>query len=159
LAIEGKLDQKLISLAKNIGYNNKREDYMALIFYPHQEDINHNISISEKLDILLDSAQRYKSIMMDSSTKTTEASLGEIKNCPTPREMEHVFNWDEIAKILNELRNLPENTPTAKIKKGDYLAKLAEVYEVLRGAKMPKLKAVCLALMSEASQLKGGNAA
>ncbi len=36
------------------------------------------------------------------------------------------------------------------------LTKHADVYEVLRGAKMSKLEAVRLALISEAAQLKGG---
>ena len=42
-----------------------------------------------------------------------------------------------------------------KLAKADHLKKLAEVYEVLRAARMPKLEAVRLALMNESMQLRG----
>jgi hypothetical protein len=54
---------------------------------------------------------------------------------------------------------LPEHNQASRLTKAGYLAKLAEVYEVLRGAKMPKLEAVRLALINEANQLKSASAA
>ena len=70
-----------------------------------------------------------------------------------PRELEISFNWEEIADVLAHVRNMPEAAKGDKLKKSDLLNKLAEVYEVLRAAKMSKLEAVRLALMSEAKQL------
>ncbi|MBV8802534.1 MAG: hypothetical protein JO131_06160 [Gammaproteobacteria bacterium] len=118
-----------------------------------------NSSSAEKLEVLLESAQRFKAAVLDSAAKMVDGGLGDTKLRATPREIDHSFNWDEIAKLLSELRNLPENTPVAKSKKSEQLTKLAEIYEVLRAAKMPKLEAVRLALVNEAAQLKEGSAA
>jgi len=130
---------------------------MSLIFYPNVDDLMHSSS-AEKLEVLLESAQRFKAAILDNASKIADGTV-ESKIRETPREIDYSFNWDEIAKVLNELRNMPENTPAAKSKKSDQLTKLAEIYEVLRAAKMPKLEAVRLALVNEASQLKGGSAA
>ena len=72
-----------------------------------------------------------------------------------PRDMTHAYNWDELAKVMREIREMPEANSAAKLVKAGRLTKLAEVYEVLRGAKMAKLEAVRIALMNEANQLKG----
>ncbi len=52
--------------------------------------------------------------------------------------------------VLREVREMPEADRSARIAKADLLTKLAEIYEVLRAAKMPRLEAVRIALMSEA---------
>jgi polysaccharide deacetylase 2 family uncharacterized protein YibQ len=130
-----------------------------MIFYPHQEDLSTTTSVADRLEVLLEAAQRYKAAILDSVAKSVDGGLAESKTRTTPREIDHAFNWDEIAKLLHEIRDLSEGTGTAKVIKSDRLMKLAEVYEVLRAAKMPKLEAVRLALMNEASQLKGNNAA
>lgn len=130
---------------------------MVMTFYPHQEDLAAS-SVVDKLETLLEAAQRYKAIILDSAAKSVDGGLGETRVRATPREIEHAFNWDELAKLLREIRDMPEGTQTAKVTKSDRLIKLAEVYEVLRAAKMPKLEAVRLALMNEASHLKGNGA-
>lgn len=130
---------------------------MSMTFYPHQEDLATS-NIVERLEVLLEAAQRYKAVVLDSAAKSVDGGLGESKVRATPRELDAAFNWDEVAKLLREIRDLPEGAPTAKLTKSDRLTKLAEVYEVLRAAKMPKLEAVRLALMNEASQLKGTTA-
>jgi hypothetical protein len=129
-----------------------------MIFYPHQEDLMTSSSV-DKLEVLLEAAQRYKAAILDSLAKNVDGGLAESKVRATPREIDHAFNWDEMAKLMRELRDLPEGTQTARITKSDRLMKLAEIYEVLRAAKMPKLEAVRLALVNEASQLKGSSAA
>ena len=132
---------------------------MSLNFYPHTEDLQ-NSSPAEKLEILLESAQRFKAAVLDNTKKAVDGGLDAAKLLrETPREIDHSYNWDEIAKLLSELRNMPENTPTAKSRKSQFLMKLAEIYEVLRASKMPKLEAVRLALVNEASHLKDGSAA
>jgi hypothetical protein len=124
-----------------------------MLFYPHQEDLVSS-NVADRLDVLLEAAQRYKAAVLDSAAKGVDGGLGEVKVRATPREIDHAYNWDEVARLLRELRDLPEGTPAAKLTKSGYLMKLAEIYEVLRAAKMPKLEAVRLALMNEASQLK-----
>jgi hypothetical protein len=134
------------------------KEALIMMFFPHQEDLS-NSTMADKLEILLESAQRYKAVVLDIAAKIVDSGLPDNKIRSTPREIDHVFNWDEIAKLLSELRNLPEGTPLAKSKKSEQLMRLAEIYEVLRAAKMPKLEAVRLALVNEASHLKGDSAA
>ncbi len=129
---------------------------MPVIFYP-QEDELVTSSLEQKLEVLLESARRYKAVILDAANRTI-APASE-KNRTTPRDLLYAYNWEEIAKLLHEIRDLPEGTPSAKIYKADKLKKLAEVYEVLRGAKMAKLEAVRLALINEASQLSGSQVA
>jgi hypothetical protein len=123
---------------------------MALMFYPHEEDIQ-NGTIKEKLDILLEAAERYKATVLD----VNQGSVG--KTISVPREMTHAFNWQEIAKILREIREMPEANEATRVTKADCLMKLAEIYEALRAAKMPKLEAVRLALVNEANQLRAAS--
>jgi hypothetical protein len=123
---------------------------MAVIFYPHDEDINVG-SIKERLQVLFDAAERYKAAILDvGSTGHSD----ETRKQMTPREIKVAFNWEEIAKIFREIRELPESSPSSKTTKGDHLTKLAEIYEVLRSAKMPKLEAVRIALLNEARHLR-----
>lgn len=125
---------------------------MPLIFYPHQDDVNKG-SLKERIEVLMEAAERFKAIVLEVKTDTTG---DDAKKRMTPRDQVAAYNWEEIARVLREIRELPEVDKIDKAKKGELLTKLAEVYEVLRGAKMSKLEAVRLALISEATQLRGG---
>lgn len=125
---------------------------MALTFYPHTEDAQKG-SLDEKIEILMEAAERYKAVVLDESTKVASSDPNKRM---VPRDMVAAFNWEEITRVLHEIRDLPEGDKLDKTKKGELLTKLAEVYEVLRAAKMSKLEAVRLALISEANQLRGG---
>lgn len=127
---------------------------MAVIFYPYDDDIS-NGSLDQKLEVLIDAAQRYKAAILDAASKAVDVAPGEKKRT-TPRDIIHSFNWEEMAKLLREIREFPEGNTPAKINKANKLKKLAEIYEVLRGAKMAKLEAVRIALMNEANQLNSG---
>lgn len=128
---------------------------MALTFYPHEDDLEAS-SIPEKLAILLEAAERYRAVILEIAAKNVD-NTASAKKRTVPREMQHAFNWEEVARLLRELRNLPESSQVTRITKADYLTKLAEIYEVLRAAKMPKLEAVRLALVNEAAQLRGSS--
>lgn len=131
---------------------------MSMTFYPHQDELESS-TIDQKLEVLMESAERYKAVVLD-VTKNPETATQETtaKKRTTPRDLAHAFNWEEIAKTLRQVRELPESTPAAKVAKADRLTKLAAIYEVLRGAKMSKLEAVRLALMNEANQLRTNGA-
>lgn len=124
---------------------------MALTFYPHSDDVAKG-TLEERIDSLLKAAEHYK-MVVDSSV--TAQSATEVKRL-VPRELKHAYNWDEIARVLRNIRELSESNRNDKLRKAHLLARLAEIYEVLRAAKMPKLEAVRLALMGEAMQLRGG---
>ncbi|MEO8402318.1 MAG: hypothetical protein ABI597_11105 [Gammaproteobacteria bacterium] len=128
---------------------------MAAIFYPYEDELNSS-TLEQKLEVLLESAQRFKAAVLDAAVKTSEATGGstENKKRTTPRDIVHVYNWEEIARLLHQIRELPESSPISKKYKADRLKKLAEIYEVLRAAKMAKLEAVRIALMNEADQLR-----
>lgn len=124
---------------------------MALTFYPHTDDAQKG-SLEDRIEMLTEAAERYKAIVLDVNAKV---EIPEGRRM-TPRELTASYNWEEIARILRQIRELPELNKGDKAKKGMLLAKLAEVYEILRGAKMSKLEAVRLALISESNQLQGG---
>ena len=126
---------------------------MPLIFYPHIDETMG--SLTERIDVLMDFAQRYKAVVLDNAAKPPVAGL-ETKRL-APKDQAISYNWDEIASVLREAREQPEATKPEKLRKAEYLSKLAEVYEVLRAARMSKLEAVRLALMTEANQLRGGS--
>ncbi len=128
---------------------------MTLTFYPHSEDTQKG-SLQERVEILMEAAERYRTTVVDGSASSTGAESGVVRRT-VPRDLTITYNWDEIARLLRQIRELPETNKGDKTKKGDLLAKLAEVYEVLRAAKMPKLEAVRLALVGEANQLRGTN--
>lgn len=127
---------------------------MAVIFYP-QEDELATSTLDQKVEVLLESAQRFKAVVLDAAAKMLEATAGEKKRS-TPRDISYAYNWEEIAKLLRLIREMPESNSTAKLDKAMKLKKLAEIYEVLRAAKMPKLEAVRIALMNESNQLASG---
>jgi hypothetical protein len=122
---------------------------MPLVFYPHLEDVS-NGSLEDRIEVLMDAADRYKAVVLGGQVTPADPNKRLV-----PRELAVAFNWEEIAHALREIRDLPESNPIDKTRKGNLLAKLAEVYEVLRAAKMSKLEAVRLALMSESKQLLG----
>jgi len=128
---------------------------MALVFYPNPDDVEKG-SLLQRIDTLMDAAERFKAVVMDESAKPV-VSEDEKKRGLIPRDQGVAFNWEEIAKVLRSVREMTESTKNDKVKKSDHLKKLAEVYEVLRGAKMSKLEAVRLALINEANQLNGGS--
>jgi hypothetical protein len=130
---------------------------MPITFYPHEEDISVG-TIKEKLEILLTAAERYKAAILDATAKTPELTA-DAKARIAPKEIAHAFQWQEIALVLRQIRELPENNQSNRATKIDHLTKLAEVYEVLRAAKMPKLEAVRLALINEANHLRSTSAA
>ena len=130
---------------------------MALKFYPHTEGAQKGTNLEERVDILMEGAERYKAIILDGTAKAPvrEEEAGEKKRA-IPRDQLAAYNWEAIAHVLREVRDMPEGTRADKAKKAEVLTKLAEVYEVLRAAKMSKLEAVRVALVSEANQLRGG---
>jgi hypothetical protein len=128
---------------------------MTIIFYPQEDDLIGS-NTDQKLEVLLESAQRFKAIILDAANKPLVNPTSQEKKRITPRDLTHVYNWEELAKLLREIRELPEGNPAAKMAKSLKLKKLAEVYEVLRGAKMAKLEAVRIALVNEANQLNSG---
>lgn len=129
---------------------------MALIFYPNIDEPLRG-SPGDKVDILMEAAERYKAIILDEKSHLNEPAKVEEGRRLAPRELTAAFNWSEAARVMREIRELAESNPAEKTRKAEYLTKLAEVYEVLRAAKMSKLEAVRLALISEAKQLRGTN--
>lgn len=126
---------------------------MVLTFYPHEDDLTTS-SLQEKLELLMDAAERYKAAVLDVEVKKTTTAAGKRA---VPRDLQIAYNWEEIANTMREVRELPEATPANKTAKAAALTKLAEIYEVLRSAKMPKLETVRAALVSEAAQLQAGS--
>lgn len=124
---------------------------MPLIFYPHEGELESS-NIDQKLEVLLEAAERYKAVVLDAKN----ADALDPSKRTTPKMVSYAYNWDDIAKLLREIRELPESSPSSKVSKADKLTKLAAIYEVLRGAKMAKLEAVRLALINEASHLGTG---
>jgi hypothetical protein len=140
-------------------FKTKKKQYleaspMPVIFYPQDEDIQQSLGVGDRLEILMEAASRYKSASTELNAapkvKDEEARL------LIPREIKVAYNWQEIAKILREIRELPEGNPAMKSSKADRLLRLSEIYEVLRSAKMPKLEAVRIALVNESNSLRTG---
>jgi hypothetical protein len=127
---------------------------MSTLFYPNDDDVEGS-EPKARLEILMEAAERYKAAVLDpgSAVNLVDAIDGS-KRRMTPREMKVAFNWQEIAKVMRQVREMPETTVPTKTSKAEHLSKLASVYEVLRAARMPKLEAVRMALMNEATQLR-----
>lgn len=123
---------------------------MSLTFYPHADDAQKG-TLLERIEILMEAAERYRAVVLDVTAKSEVTSKRLV-----PRDQVVAYNWEEIAIALREIRELPEVNKEDRVRKSDFLTKLAEIYEVLRAAKMSKLEAVRLALISEANQLRGG---
>lgn len=124
-------------------------------FYPHTEDAGKG-SYPDRLELLLEAAQQYKAVVLDVGSPI-EPNEETTKKRMVPRDQTAAFNWEEIASVLRHIRELPEGDKALKLTKAELLTRLAEVYEVLRAAKMSKLEAVRLALISEANQLRGSS--
>lgn len=127
---------------------------MAVTFYPHEDELSSS-TMDQKLEVLLEAARRYKAVILDPTTLSA-APAEVLKRNMTPRQIGHAYNWEQIAALLREIRELPEANQNHKLFKAEKLKKLAEIYEVLRGAKMSKLEAVRIALINEATQLQAG---
>lgn len=128
---------------------------MAVTFYPQDDELD-SASVDQKLEIFLGSAERYKAAVLDTSIKYGGAASGTVKGGAVPRDIPVSYNWDHLAGCLRQIRELPEGVPSDRLAKAMKLEKLAGIYEVLRGARMPKLEAVRLALVNEMTQLRGG---
>ncbi|OGT55204.1 MAG: hypothetical protein A3F43_04680 [Gammaproteobacteria bacterium RIFCSPHIGHO2_12_FULL_42_10] len=134
---------------------------MSLVFYPHIEDSNKG-SLEDRIEMLIVAADKFKAVTLDVSTKAEPAPISpdgdpNKKNTIAPRDLQAAYNWAEIAAVLREVREILEVSPEGKARKGRLLTKLSEIYEVLRGAKMPKLEAVRLALVGEKTQVLGSS--
>ncbi|HTM64332.1 MAG TPA: hypothetical protein VL360_07510 [Gammaproteobacteria bacterium] len=128
---------------------------MPLLFFPHTEDASTG-SFIERIDQMREAGERYKAAVLESLSKAQQAA--EVRGA-APKDLHFAYNWDILSAVLRDVRELPEGTKEDRHFKADYLAKLAEIYELLRDARMSKLEAVRLALSSEATQLRGGNTA
>lgn len=124
---------------------------MAIMFYPNTEDLL-SAPIADQIAVLMDAAERYRVAVMDVASKPQESAAART----SPRDLVSAYNWEAIATVLRTVRDLPEANKEERARKASMLTKLAEVYEVLRSARMSKLEAVRLALIGEANQLQSG---
>lgn len=122
---------------------------MSLVFHPTSNKLNQG-TLEERLDCLKKGASEFKEI----TNNTMPELLQKNHHARVPREQICAFNWDAIAKLLREIRALSENLTSEKEKKAKLLLMLAEIYAILRDARMNKLEAVHVALKSEAMQLQ-----
>lgn len=111
---------------------------MTLKFYPASDELP--IKLADKVKFLLQAANDFKKVVEGNNIKPT-----------VPRELIAAYNWHELAKVLSEIRDLPESEISEKQLKSKLLHDLAKLYTVLSEAKMSKLEAVRLALLGEAS--------
>jgi len=128
---------------------------MSIMFYPQVVEGSAPGTMRDRIELLMDGAQRYKAVMLEVGGKAEQAG----KTIYAPKDIPVSFNWDLIAAVLREVREIPEAERKSRLEKAELLTKLAEIYEVLRAARMARLEAIRLALMSEASQLRGGESA
>lgn len=126
---------------------------MPLVFYPAIDDADRG-TLHDRIEHLAEAAERFKAVVLDEAAKPHAPS--DASKRTSPRDQAGAYNWDEIARVLRLVREMPEGSKQDKLIKSEMLTKLAEIYETLRGAKMSKLEAVRLALISEANQLRGG---
>ena len=129
---------------------------MTIRFYPFEEDLESS-NLKEKLELLLEAAESYKAAILDQGLSMEDSADAYKRSIP--REITISYNWEAIARVLSEIREAPESSAASRMLKAGQLTKLAEIYEVLRGARMPKLEAVRLALINEANQLRTSSAA
>jgi len=127
---------------------------MPIIFYPQDDELE-SANTDERLEILLTSAERYKAAVLDTAVKYGGTSSTGAKAGAVPRDIPMTFNWEYLSGLLRQIRELPEGAPSDRLAKAAKLEKLVGIYEVLRGARMPKLEAVRLALMNELTQIRG----
>lgn len=125
---------------------------MPLTFYPPIRT-GHPGSLESRIDDLVVAAEDYKAVVLDNVGKPLTKEGAPL----APKDLKFAFNWEEVSTVLHEVRELPEATKDNKLTKAGHLNKLAEVYEVLRAARLSKLEAVRLALVTEAKQLSSGD--
>ena len=85
---------------------------MALTFYPHEDDAERG-SHAERINILLEAAERYKAAVLESKPAVAPegATPEEVADKrTTPNDFMHAYNWSTIAGILEEVRSLPEGS-------------------------------------------------
>lgn len=116
---------------------------MTLKFYPCKAELQG--TLADRVKILIQAANNFKKIVYTSIVKPT-----------VPREINASYNWQELARVLTEIRNLPENDMDEKQFKSKLLLELANLYSVLSEAKMSKLEAVRLALLGEVKTVVRG---
>ncbi len=126
---------------------------MVLVFYPQDDELE-SAKLDEQLEIMQASAERFKAAVLDTAVKYGGTASTSGRTGSVPREMSMAFNWEYLAMAMREVRELPEGAPSDRLVKAARLEKLAGIYEILRGARMPKLEAVRLALMNELTQLR-----
>jgi hypothetical protein len=122
---------------------------MALIFYPSDDrcvDFN-KMSYRDRIATVRESAERYRDHILAQIKEQNSIS------CARPSLLQAAYNWDIIATLINEVRQMPEATELNKAGKAGYLKELAEVYATLRSARMPKLEITRLELCQEAEKL------
>lgn len=124
---------------------------MALTFYPPVDDTNLG-TLDERIEHLMDSAQLFKAAVLDSAPPDAF-----LKPVMIPRDQKVSFNWEEMVMVLRLVREHAEASRNDRARKAELLTKLSGIYEVLRAARMPKLEAVRLALITEANHLRGTN--
>src|SRR6185295_9710281 len=99
---------------------------MPLIFYPYSDDVQKG-SLETRLDVLNEAAERYKAAVLDPSFAATPSGEGNgdssVKRM-MPRDQSISYNWEEITRILREVRDLPEGNKADRLHKADYLTKL-----------------------------------
>ena len=88
---------------------------MPLVFYPHADDTQKG-SLEERIEVLMEGAERYKAAVLDvaAPAAVTEETA---KKRMTPREQAVAYNWEEVARVLREIRDLPEATIPNKARK------------------------------------------
>lgn len=98
---------------------------MPVTFYPHEDDLTSS-TLQERVEVLLEAAERYKAVIMEASAKPAPAAPDENggRKRLSPRDIAAVFNWEEIARLLREIREMPESNQAHKLAKADQLTKL-----------------------------------
>ncbi len=88
---------------------------MALTFYPSIDDALNRGTIVERMELLLDGAERYKAVVLEDNRAA--ATVTETSRSVVPRDLVAAYNWEEIARILREIREMPEGNKIDKLKK------------------------------------------
>lgn len=127
---------------------------MALVFYPHEDDLATS-TLPEKLEALMESAQRYKAAMLDMKTKKMATGAIDLGKRSIPKDLEISFNWGELAIVFNKTCHLTEVTAVNKAAKVEALTKLKEIYEALHSAGLLKLEIVISKIKTDIIQLSG----
>jgi len=121
------------------------------MFYPAEGDISSG-DLTERIEEMLGSAQQFRAVILDkthSSTAATTTGFFLKFNVKKPCDIEEAFNWDELSRLLREIKELDELSQEHKTEKVQHLNQMVEIYEVLKGAKKPKLADVITEMQKE----------